>query len=153
MNNIEIIAGSILLGGAAAFLAVQILVFVGSIVISVIGLAKERKYNSQYLFVWLKSIAGIAACIIVFVLGDYVFRDKLGFTYESLDLFIFWSVLVLVLLGFVLHIARRIKRTFDVVSMPEFDSFHAKPVEREGIDDYVKKNMELVRLLHEERDR
>lgn len=151
MNNIEIIAGSVLLGAAAGFLTVQIFVFLGSIIISLIGLIKERTYNSQYLMVWLKSVAGIAACVIFFFLGDYIFRNKLGFTYNILDMFIFWSVLTIVVLAFVLHITRRIKRSFDIVSMPEFDVFHKVETGTEGIDDYVKKNMELVRLLNEER--
>ncbi len=153
MNNVEILAGSIILGAAAAFMTVQILIFIGSIIISVIGLAKERKFNSRYFFVWLKSITGIAACVIVISLGDYIFRTMLGFTYEILDMFIFWSIMALTLLGFIMHVARRIKRAYDLVSTPEFDVFHAAPTDSQSIDDYVKKNLELLRLLQEGEER
>ncbi len=149
MNNLEIIAGSILLGGAAAFMAVQLLIFLGSIVISVIGLLKERKFSTKYFFVWLKSVAGIAACIIIISLGDYIFRNMLGYKYEILDMFIFWSILALTILGFIMHVARRIKRAYDMVSTPEFDVFHATVEDKQSIDDYVKKNLELLRLLQD----
>jgi|GEM_PF-6718730 len=153
MNVIAIIAGSILLGGAAAFLAVQVMIFIGAIVISIVGVLKERRFNMKYFLVWMKSVAGIVICLIVFGLGDHIFRKILGYSYEILDPFIFWSVMALTLLGFLFHVTKKIRRTFDIVSTPEFDSFHTVQMSKEGIDDYVKKNLELLRLLQDGDDK
>jgi hypothetical protein len=153
MNVIAVIAGSIVLGGAAAFMGVQIVIFLSALIISIIGFMKERRFHTKFFLVWLKSVAGILVCLIVFGLGDHIFRKILGFSYDILDPFIFWAVLCLTLLGFVFHVARKVKRTYDIVSTPEFDSFHAVQMSKEGIDDYVKKNLELLRLLQDGEDK
>jgi len=66
-------------------------------------------------------------------------------------MFIFWGMLGLTLAGFIFHVLRKFKRTLDVVATPEFDAFHSVSTSSQGIDDYVKNNLELLRVLHDER--
>jgi hypothetical protein len=146
-DTMSVIVGSIVLGGAAGFLAVQFSIFVLSLGVSVYGLVKERIWNRQYFTVWLKSVVGIAVCVIVTLLGDYIFRQRLGFGYGVLDHMIFWSVFALVMLGFVFHIIRKLKKLRDVVATPEFDDIHVS--HDSNIDEYVRKNIELLKSLQD----
>ncbi len=142
-----VIVGSIILGGAAGFLAVQFSIFVLSIGVSVFGLIKERIWNQQYFSIWLKSVVGIAVCVIITILGDYIFRQRLGYSYAVLDHVIFWSIFSLIFLGFVFHIVRKLKKLRDIVSTPEFDDIHVS--HDSNIDDYVRKNIELLKSLQD----
>ncbi|QJT10749.1 hypothetical protein [Oceanidesulfovibrio marinus] len=141
------IVGSIILGGAAGFLAVQFSIFVLSIAVSAYGLIKERIWSKQYFGVWLKSVVGIAVCVIITLLGDYIFRQRLGYSYAHLDHMIFWSIFSLILLAFVFHILRKLRKLRDIVATPEFDDIHMS--HDSNIDDYVRKNIELLKSLQD----
>ncbi len=144
---------SIVLGGATGFLVVQLLVFVISIILSLIGLLKERVFSRKYFYVWLKSVAGIAACAIVFFLGDYIFSTKLGFETAMLDQVLFGGMLLLVVLAFLFHIVGRLRKIRQYMETSEFDDIFAENSsggsagDGQGVDDYVRKNLELLKTL------
>ncbi|MCA1945239.1 MAG: hypothetical protein LDL30_08135 [Desulfovibrio sp.] len=138
---------SVVLGAATGFLVVQLLVFVFSIGISLLGLLKERVFNKKYFYVWLKSMAGIAACGIVFFLGDYIFSTKLGFSAAMLDQVVFGGVMVLVVIAFLFHIVARLRKMKQYMETSEFDDILGTRQEGPGVDDYVRKNLELLQAL------
>ncbi|AGW13561.1 hypothetical protein [Megalodesulfovibrio gigas] len=138
---------SVVLGAATGFLVVQLLVFVSSIGISLIGLLKERVFNRKYFYVWLKSVAGIAACGIVFFLGDYIFSVKLGFSAAMLDPVVFGGVTLLVVIGFLFHIMSRLRKIKQYMETSEFDAILGTRQEGPGVEDYVRKNLELLQAL------
>jgi hypothetical protein len=139
---------SAVLGAVTGFLVVQVLVFISSIVISVLGFLRERVFERKYFFVWIKSIAGIAACGIVFFLGDYILRSKFEFETAKLDATVFTGILVLVVIGFLFHIVTRVRKIRMYMETSEFDEVIGSPTsEGHGVDDYVRKNMELLRAL------
>lgn len=147
-DTVFVIVGSIILGGAAGFLAVQFSIFVLSIAVSAFGFLKERIWNRQHFAVWLKSVVGIAVCAIITILGDYIFRQRLGYSYAVLDHVIFWSIFALIFLGFIFHIIRKLKKLRDIVSTPEFDEIHVS--HDSNIDEYVRKNIELLKSLQDD---
>ncbi|GAB7079731.1 hypothetical protein [Megalodesulfovibrio paquesii] len=148
-NAVRDILVSVLLGGATGFLAVQTLVFVSSIVISVLGLLKERVFNRRYFFIWLKSVAGIAACGIAFFLGNYIFSVKIGFSAAMLDQVVFAGVMLLVVIAFLFHIMSRMRKMRQYMETSEFDDIIGSNTTQEGpgVDDYVRKNLELLQAL------
>jgi len=146
-NPLRDIIVSIVLGAGAGFLVVQLLVFISSIVISILAFLKERVYSKKYFLVWLKSVAGIATCGIVFFLGDYIFRTKLGFETQMLDATVFVGVMALLVIGFLFHILTRLRKIRQYMETSEFDDIFGGPAEGHGVDDYVRKNLELLRAL------
>ncbi|THB69594.1 MAG: hypothetical protein D6E12_04505 [Desulfovibrio sp.] len=145
-SQLVTIIGSVILGGGTAFIIAQVLIFLGSIFLSVIGLMKEKRFSRKYMFVWLKSLVGILACALVTVMA-FVIGEELKFNYQDVNYVIFGCAAALVILGFMFHVSKKIRRTMDVVSTPEFDDFHVS-VDK-GVEDYVKKNLELLRTLRE----
>lgn len=148
-NALRDIIVSALLGAATGFLLVQLLVFSSSLGISLLGFLKERVYSKKYFFVWLKSIAGIAACIIIYVLGDYIFTTKLGFKTEMIDAMVFFGVMALIVIAFLFHIVARLRKIRQYMETSEIDDIIGAAAKQDapGIDDYVRKNMELLKSL------
>ena len=145
-DHFWIIIGSLILGAGTAFVVVQVFIFFSSLILSISGLVREKRFSRKYFVIWLKSVAGILFCGIVTVMA-YVIGEEVQFDHTKVNYLVFGGAAALVLIGFLFHVSKKIRRTMDVVSTPEFDDFHVS-VDK-GVEDYVKKNLELLRTLRE----
>ena len=145
-DHFWIIIGSLILGAGTAFVIAQVLIFLVSMILSIVGLFREKRFSRKYLAVWLKSVAGIVACGIITVMA-YVIGDEVQFDHTKVNFLVFGGAAALVIIAFLFHVSKKVRRTLDVVSTPEFDDFHVT-VDK-GVEDYVKKNLELLRTLRE----
>ena len=147
-SPLERIVASAVLGGFTGAIAVQAMIFLGSIFISIAGFLKERVFSRKYFVVWVKSILGLVACGLVVWLGFYIVA-QIEFPVDKVDFKIFWVVTFLIVLGFLLHVGRKLKIMKEIVETSEFDEIHQVATPDAGIDDYVRKNLELLKTLQD----
>ena len=145
-DHFWIIIGSLILGAGTAFVIVQVFIFFVSLILSISGLVREKRFSRKYFIVWVKSVAGILACAIITFMA-YVIGEEVQFDHTKVNYLVFGGAAALVVIAFLFHVSKKIRRTIDVVSTPEFDDFHVS-VDK-GVEDYVKKNLELLRTLRE----
>ena len=144
--TIKTVLGSILWGIFSAVLIVQVAIFVISLGFGAVGYLKERTFNKNFFILFLKSLLGVVIGGLVAWLGTYVLK-RFNIPLDSVDPVLFWGCAAMTVLGFLLNVVRRIKRMVDLVATPEFDEFHSS--ENKVVDDYVRKNLELLKQLRD----
>lgn len=147
-SNLGRIIGSIILGAGTAAWGVQVFVFFTSLFMGLAGYMRERVFSKKYLFVFIKSVTGLIICAIVFWLA-YIIADETKFDRGQVNYPVFFGVGILTVIAFLFHIVNKLKRIKDLVDTSEFDDIHRVDLHTQGIDDYVKKNLELLKTLQE----
>ena len=140
------VVGSILWGIFTAFMVVQIAIFIISIGFGVTGFLKERTFNKKFFVLFLKSMLGVIIFGVLSILGMYVL-SKFEIPLSEADPVLYWGFVAMTVLVFLLNVIKRIKRMIDLVATPEFDEFHSS--ENKVVDDYVRKNLELLKQLRD----